>query len=310
MSRIAEVIESIAEADAVAGELGRAQEHDPDDATLAVNRDAVLRRRADLEAELGQLLATEQFDLLRYRVEQFDGSDAPVLGVAHSIALFQTLLTAVYDAVRGGPRRRYEPSAENVRLSSLQFAHPPSPGSAVHFLIANDRLLALESDLDVALELLFELLDARARTIIRDVAARAGVASVAAAHAWAGNAVKHGLTTTIAWRKKKADRRSVTFSHSEALLYRTAIEAVADESSEVMSVECEIVSLDEPARSFRLRLSDKSIIDGQIADSFPVGGRWALRHWYRADLLRATRLHYATGEETVRWSLRGLAAAD
>lgn len=310
MSRIAEVIESIAEADAVADELRRAREHDPDDATLSINRDAVLRRRADLEAELGVLLDTEQFDLLRYRVEQFDGSDAPVLGVARSIVLFQTLLTAVYDAVRGGPKRRYEPSAENIRLSALQFARPPSAGSAVHFLIANDRLLALESDLDVALELMFELFDARARTIIRDVAARAGVASVAAAHAWAGNAVQHGLTTTITWRKNKSDRRSVALSHSEALLYRTAIEAVADRSSEVMSIECEIVSLDEAARSFRLRLTDKSIIAGQIADGFPFGGRWALRHWYMAELLRATRLHYASGEETVRWSLRGLTAAD
>ena len=310
MSRIAEVIESMAEADAVADELRRARERDPDDGALAINRDAVLRRRADLEAELGLLLHAEQLDLLRYRVEQVDGSDAPVLGVARSIVLFQTLLTTVFDAVRAGPRRRSEPSSENIRLSSLNFARPPSAGSAIHFLIANDRLLALESDLDVALELMFELLDARAKTIIRDVAARAGVASVAAAHAWAGNAVQHGLTTTISWRKKKSDRRSVTFSHSEALLYRTAIEAVTDDSSEVVSIDCEIISLDEAARSFRLRLSDKSIITGQIADGFPLSGRWGLRHWYRAELLRATRLHYATGEESVRWSLRGLTAAD
>jgi len=310
VSRIAEIAEGLSDADAVAEELRRMQESHPEDTTLAINRDAVLRRRGDLEAELGRLLAGEQADLVRYRVELFDGSDAPVLGVARSIVLFQTLLTAVFDAVRGKPKRLYQPSAENIRLSSLHFARAPSAGAAIHFVIPNDRLLALESELDVAFDLMFELFDARAKTLIRDIATRAGIASVAAAHAWAANAALHGLTTTISWRKRKGDRRSVTIGHGEALLFRTAIEAVADEAAEPRSVECEIVAIDEAARSFRLLLPDKSLVAGQIADGFPFGGRWTMRHWYMADLLRATRVHYATGEETVRWSLRGLRPVD
>jgi hypothetical protein len=310
MSRIAGILNGMSEADAVAEALRQMLERDPEDATLTVNRDAALRRRADLAGELGQVLATGQVDLLRYRVEQFDGSDAPALGVARSVVLFQTLLTAVLDGIRSGPKRTYQPSAENVRLSTLHFAKAPAGSEAIHFVIANDRLLAMESELDIAFDVMFELVEARAKTLIRDIAGRAGIAAVAAAHAWAGNAVERGLTTTIGWRKRNSERRSVTLSHSEALLFRKAIDAVADDSAEPQTLECEILSLDETARSFRIVLADRSVVAGQIADGFPFGGRWTMRHWYLADLLRATRVQYATGEETVRWSLRGLRPVD
>lgn len=310
MSRLADLIEGISEADALAAELRLAAENDPADTTLPINIEAVSRRRNDLERQLAKVLTQVQMDLVRYRVEQFDGSEAPAIAVAQSIVLFQTLLTAVFDAVRSGPKRLYQPSAENVRLSTLHFATAPAGSEAIHFIIANDRLLAMESDLDVAFDLMFELFGARARTLIRDVAARAGVAAVAAAHAWAGNAVHHGLTTTVGWRKRNNERRSLMLGHSEALLFRTSIEAVVDEASQPLALECEILTLDEDARSFRILLADKSLVAGQISDSFAFGGRWTLRHWYIADLLRATRIHYATGDEVVRWSLRGLTPLD
>jgi hypothetical protein len=310
MSRLADLIEGMSEADALAAELRLAAENDPTDPTLPINIEALSRRRSDLERQLAKALAQVQMDLVRYRVEQFDGSEAPAIGVAQSIVLFQTLLTAVFDAVRSGPKRSYQPSTENVRLSTLHFAAAPAGREAIHFIIANDRLLAMESDLDVAFDLMFELFGARAKTLIRDVAARAGIAAVSAAHAWAGNAVHHGLTTTVSWRKRNNERRSLALSHSEALLFRTSIEAVADDASQPLALECEILSLDEDARSFRLLLADKSVVTGQIGDGFPFGGRWTLRYWYVADLLRATRIHYATGEEVVRWSLRGLTPLD
>lgn len=309
MSRLADLLEGIAEAEALAADLRLAIESDPADSTVPVNLEAVSRRRSDLERQLAAILAHVQMDLLRYQVEQFDGSDAPAIAACESIVRFQTLLTTVFDAVRSGPKRLYQPAAENVRLSALHFARAPA-GSAVHLVIANDRLLAMESDLDVALELTFELFAARAKTLIRDIAARAGIAAVAAAHGWAGIAVTHGLTTTIGWRKRNSERRSVTLSHSEALLFRTAIEAVVDEASQPRTCECELLSLDEQARTFRLLLADKSLVSGQIADTFPFGGRWTLRHGYVADLLRASRVSYTSGEESIAWWLRGLAPLD
>jgi hypothetical protein len=306
MSRISDILDDLAEADTVAHELRRLPEAEPRDQIVTINLDAVIRRRADLERELGTLLATRQLDLIRYRVELFDGSAPPAIAIARSIVLFQTLVTAAFDAIRSTPKRLYQPSHENVRMSSLSFARAPGGSAAIHFTIPNDRLLLLASDLDEAFGLVFELLMARAKTMFRNIATRAGIASVTAAHAWAENAVQYGLTTTIAWRKASDERRVITLSHSDALLFKTAIDAVSDETVEDVDRQCELLALDDATGTFRIEVSGGETIAGTLAEGFPRGGSWTTRHWYTAVLLRAMRVRYATGEETVRWSLRRL----
>ena len=61
-----------------------------------------------------------------------------------------------------------------------------------------------------------------------------------------------------------------------------------------------------PSGTFRIEVSGGETITGVLAEGFPRGGSWTTRHWYTAVLLRAMRVRYATGEETVRWSLRRL----
>ena len=232
MNRLPDLLDDLAEADTVGQALRRFAEAEPRDPIATINLDAVMRRRRDLERELGALLGREQHDLIRYRIELSDGTAPPAAAVSRSVLLFQTLVTAAFDAIRTVPKRLYQPSNENVRLSSLSFASPPAGQTAIHFTIPNDRLLIVESDLDAAFAIVFELLTARAKTMFRNIAVRAGIASVAAAYAWAENAAQHGLTTTITWRKASDERRTISISHSDALLFRTAIEAIADEAVE------------------------------------------------------------------------------
>ena len=310
MIRLSDLLEGLHEADDVAAELRQLREIAPGDPTVPVNLDAVLRRRSDLEAQLRDLLSWQQLDLLRYRVEQFDGSDAPAADVARSIVLFQALLTAAFDAVRTSPKRQYQPSPENRRLSSLRFALAPGAGRPVHLVIPNDGLLAIDSELDRTLDLVFELFAARAKTLIRSIAARIGIASVSAARAWADHAVQRGLTTTIDWRRRNGVPQTAAFTHTEALLFRTAIDEVADGSVEAHSVQCELLAIDEMARTFRLARFGGAVIAGDLDDGFPREGRWTIRRGYAADLLRAERIHYGTGEETVHWSLRDLTPID
>lgn len=306
MSRISAIIDDLAEADTVAHALRRLAEAEPRDEIITINLDAVKRRRADLERELAALLATRQHDLIGYRVELFDGSAPSAVAIARSIVHFQTLVTAAFDAIRSGPKRLYHPSHENVRMSLLSFARTPGGGAAIHFTIPNDRLLLLASDLDETFGLVFDLLMTRTKTMFRDIATRAGIASVTAAHAWADNAVQYGLTTTVAWRKASDERRVISLSHSDALLFRTAIDAVSDEAVEEIDRPCELLAIDETAGTFRIEAAGGETITGTLADGFPRGGNWTTRHWYTAVLLRAMRVRYASGEVTVRWSLRQL----
>jgi hypothetical protein len=306
MMLLSDILDDMADADSVAAELRRLAEAAPRDEVLRINLDAVARRRRDLERRMARLLGAQQLDLVQYRVGLFDGAPPPAATLARSLLLFQALVTSIFDAVRTVPKRRYAPSNENIRLSAFNLAAVPGDRGTMGLTILNDRLLLIESDLDIAFGLLFDLLQARAKTMLRQIAATAGIASVSAGHAWADHAAQHGLTTTIIWRKPDEARRSVTLSHSEALLLKTAIEAVADEAVEQIERDCELAAIDDGAGTFRVTTADGETIAGSLADSFPRGRGWMSRHWYVAVLTRATRIRYATGEETVRWQLRAL----
>jgi hypothetical protein len=308
MSRISDILDDLAEADSVAHQLRRLAEAEPRDQIVAINLGAVIRRRTDLERELGTFLATRQRDLIRYRIELFDGSAPPAIAIARSIVLFQTLVTAAFDAIRSTPKRLYQPSHEAVRISALSFARAPGGNADIHFTIPNDRLLLLASDLDEAFGIVFDLLSARAKTMFRNIATRAGIASVTAAHAWAENAAQYALTTTIAWRQASDERRVISLSHSDALLFKTAIDAVSDETVDEVDRQCELLAIDDATGTFRIEVSGGETITGVLAEGFPRGGSWTTRHWYTAVLQRAIQVRYATGEETVRWSLRRLIA--
>jgi len=310
MNDLQDLLEDLAEADAVAVALRRMAEATPRDQIAGINLDAVLRRRKDLERDIGGLLGARQLDLVRYRVELFDGSQPPAAAVARAVLLFQTLVTAAFDAIRTTPKRLYQPSAENARMSALNFARAPAGSSAIHFTIPNERLLILESDLDLTFATLFELLNARAKTMLRNIAARVGVASVAAAYSLAENAVQHGLTTTISWRKGENEPRTIALSHNDALLFKTAVETVSDDSVEQVETDCELIAIDESAATFRIVTAGGESVAGILAEGFPRGGSWTTRRWYTAVLIRAIRVRYSTGEEIVRWSLRGLVPQD
>jgi hypothetical protein len=306
MSGIGNLLDDLAESDRVALELRRLAETALQDDVLTVNLDAVKRRRSDLEHQLGSLLRTHQLDLIRYRLELFDGSAPSAIAVARSIVQFQNLVTTVFDAVRSGAKRHPHPSHENTRMSALSFANPLGAKAGIHFTIANDRLLAIASELDEAFALIFELLMARTKSALRAIAARAGIASVTAAHAWAEVAVQYGLTVTIGWRKTSDERSSVMLSHSDALLFKTAIEAVSEEAFTEVDRPCELMAIDESAGTFRIEATGGEVIAGTLGEGFPRGGNWTTHHWYTAVLHRAMRIRYANGEETVRWSLRRL----
>ncbi len=310
MNRLPDILNDLADADEVAAELRRLAEARPKDDIIPVNLAAVVRRRRDLERKLGSILNAGQFDLVRYRVEQFDGSVPPAAAVARSILLFQSLVTSVFDGLRTAPKRRHSPSAESVRLSAMTFAAAPTDSAAVWFTVPNERLLVLHSDLDTTFGLVFELLAARSRTMLRQLAERTGIASVTAAHAWAENAVQYGLTTTIGWRKASDERHSIMLSHSDALLLKAAIDAVSDQEVEDVHCDCELTGIDEGSGTFRVRTADGEEIAGSLGEGFPRGMSWETRRWYSALLVRAERIRYADGEVTTRWTLRNLIPQD
>ena len=306
MKQIDEILANLHNSDVTREKLRTLASQDPQDEIFQLNIEAIAKRRQDLERRLGDELRDTQSDLIRYRIEEGEGGISPLRGIGLALALFQEIVTSVFDAIRTLPKRTYDPSAENVELSTMTFASARTGSIVVSMAVPNERLLAIKSDLDVALELVFGLLQARTRAEFKKIGARVGIAPISKTYLWASNSVEHGLSTFISWQKAVEWGQSISVSGSEALQLQTAINSTNMQQVDHIEEDCELLSLNDIAPFFLLRTARGQQIDGGLSDEFPRGRNWVTYGRYTAGLTRAVRIRCATGEETTRWTLRKL----
>lgn len=306
--RLADILIDLQDTDVTLRALRQMADAHPADEIILVNIDAVGKRRKEVERRLDAKLRRSQFDLIRLTVRGRDGETCPAGAVARSLLFFQEMITAVFDAICDGPKQHYAPSAINVDLSSMHIAAPLAEAQSVSLSLPNERLLALRSELDLAIEIVLALFRVRAEEELIRFGEKIGVASIAKLHQWAANSARERLLTSIEWRKTAEDNRVVTISHVEAHALQQLIESTWEEHIESVDLECQLIGLDEARKTFRLQVSETERIEGFLADEFPRGRHWTLNAWLFAGLVKATRVSYATGDATTRWTLRSLAS--
>lgn len=290
--------------------LGAYVTQNPGDATLRVNWEEIVKRRADLERKLDAELNRDQMDLLEYKIQRSDGAACSVRALAASVLLFQELVTVLFDAVRDGPKRRYAPISDSIEDSTFEcFTMKTGPVAIVSMVIPNDRLLAIKSDLDEAFDLLFRLLQAQNTSDLREIAKRAGIAAISRIHALADHSVMLGLDVSVAWSQFTPERPPVRFSREKAKWLRAAIENTVEDVEEDYEILCNLTGLDDEAGRFRVVSLDGVGIEGGLAEEFPRGAKWTLRSWYNALIRRETAINYASGKESVQWTLQSLKPA-
>jgi hypothetical protein len=304
MSTIRKLLDELRETDVTAARLRIAADQSPDDQFLRINAETLEKRKADLTRRLDYQLAVDQEDLIEYNLMRGE-RQYPARAVAASLLSFQEMITAIFDAFRGAPKRQYRPSAENISLSSMDFAAARTGSVIVSMHIPNERLLLTESTFDQTFEQLFVLLSTRRREDFRGLVDRIGVASLTKAYEWANVSVNYSLDTSIAWAKSKATARAILVPHTQALRIREAIDATSEESDEVVEYDCTLVGIDATAKYFHIRLPDGAEIKGATIDSFPQI-EWTTERPYRARLNRSSVLKYATGIERITWLLMSL----
>jgi hypothetical protein len=308
MNEIYHLLQQIHETDSVIGQSEHVLLSDP---AASINTRAIQKRRADLERRLNNELRITQSDLIQYHVERTGADRYPVSAVAKAILGFQELVTSVFDALRTAPKQRYRPSADNVELSTLDFAIAVPVGSVlVSMSIENDRLIAVKSDLDHTFERVFEVLKARDPDRLRILAEEVGISSIAKAHDWAASTSQFGLNTTISVQKEPERELRLEISNVEAQSLKDAIEEKSDRSAVPEEVVGELFGIDidpDPNKSyFHIKTNDARNIEGGLDDAFPRDREWAVHITYAALLVKIITIKYATGEEKIEWRLSRL----
>jgi len=228
MNQIHRLLEQLQDTDSTVEQLERLAADSPNDPAYAINARAIRKRRADLERRLNAELRITQADLVQYHVERTDINRYPVTAVAKAILGFQELVTSVFDAIRTTPKQRYRPSADNIELSTLDFAIAVPVGSVlVSMSVENERLLALQSELDQTFERVFEVLNTRDSDGLRGLAEKVGIASISKAHDWAATTAQFGLNTKIRIQKTLESSLAFEISNVEAQSLKEAIEEKA-----------------------------------------------------------------------------------
>lgn len=283
--------------------LQRNLDSNPASLVAKANLLSVEKRRRDLIRRLDYALHTRQEDLVRYEINR-NAATYPAMAVAASITTFQELVTAVFDALRTAPKRRYTPSSESIHLSTLDFATARSGSVLVSLSIPNERLLLIESQLDMAFDTVRRLLASASKDDIRQFVDTVGIAAISKTYAWADTSASYGLDTVVRWGKKFDELTEMVVDRTQAQHIKEIIEETSDNIKEPALMEGILVGFDADTSYFDLKIGKDVYIRGDLAPG--LSRQWTTDLPYRASLLRTTHVKYATGEESTRWTLLGL----
>lgn len=305
MNNIRDIIELLQDTDSAISRINRALQESPDNEALRINAESIERRRSDLIRRLNYLLHTQHNEFIQYKVEKEVDEFYPAKSIAMSIQTFQELFTAIFDAIKDRPKQRYRPSAENEEISAFNFAGAYSGSVILAFSVPEERLLVGETDFEISLDYVKRTLSAKSDEELQNLSKKVGIASISKAHAWAVTSTRYGLSTKINWGRSLADLQTFDVSAADASMIMELIENKSDETHENIEVDCVLVGFDAEIPWFHIRtLEYKQEIKGSVDPRLSTS--WTTDMSYRADLIRTTRIIYATGEQKVHWTLMDL----
>lgn len=307
MSRLLETIEKLHETQAAVKRLEQAAAHYPNLPSVAVNLRSLQQRQEDLEALFEELTHEHYLDVLRYRIFSETGDERVSLpALTSTLGDFQKLFTNVYNAIKQGARQRSRAGADIVVATTFEFGY--SFTGSVGFVLAleNERLLTDETDLDRAMDVIFQMAKAQEPDDIREFAKDLGVAPIRDMYKWVSDHVRSGLGADLDWRREHSSRVHLFAQVPEFEVVQRAINQTSEETTEEFSAYGELLGLDVDTQNFHMRLQEDVEVKGRLAfevdeeSPIPVPGR------YRGSFRKMTTISYATEEEKTTYFLLSL----
>jgi hypothetical protein len=230
--------------------------------------------------------------------------DYPIISVTRALASFQELVTTVFDAYRTQPKLRARFTADVVVGSTLSFGYA-YPGSLGFVLtMPNERFLVGESELDRAIQTIFEMAKAERPAQLAAYVARVGVASIRRLYAWSQSHAEYGLSADIRWRRRQADRARLVVQKEELARLREIIDQASEENAEQFNVTGELIGLDiGSGNHFRISVPLAEDVAGRISDSFDRASHYEIHGRVTAGVIKRSKIYYSTEREEEWWEL-------
>lgn len=263
-------------------------------------------RREGLREELAEVTRREFIEVCDYRIIPENSISYALNAVTGALHDFQDLVTLLFDADPAKPKQRGRVDATAVERTRFNFGFSYAGSLGVVLTIPNERLIAVDSDLDAAVRAAFELMSAKTTEDIKNAAARFGTPAVRKLYSWSKTQRDYGLSAEIKWIREREVRFGAFVQARESTEVCRLIENRSDTTVERLSVVATLVKWDLPRRKFTLEMPEDVLISGNFSKELDASVPRIVASRYKAQLVKETVTHYAADKEEVSWSLAAL----
>ncbi|CAN5653419.1 MAG: hypothetical protein ACR2N0_09310 [Rubrobacteraceae bacterium] len=299
MNRLLSTIEKISATQTEIRELESAIERFPNEQSLVLNLRSVERRYEELEAEFREVSHQQFLDICSYTVfSEEDQQRYTIPALANALADFQSLFTNVYDAIKNGPRQRQTRSNLEANINStFEFGYSFSGSVGFMLTLPNDRLLIGDTDLDKAMDTIFNMAKAQDPEQILIYARELGAAPIRAMYKWVSDHENFGLGADINWSREHEVKYQLTAQVPEFQKVRQAIDSSSDETVSDIDVKGELLGADAATKTFHFKTEDGIEIRGRMELNIDEQNFVSLPRRYKASIRQVSIISYSTEEE-------------
>ncbi len=212
-----------------------------------------------LQGNFDEAAAHVGIDVCSYRF--IPESGAPKLaGITSTLGDYQLLVSRFYDAVKNGPKRGGGLGADVIAATAFEFGYT-FPGSVGFvFTIPNERLLLIESELDMSIRLIFEASKAKTPNDVLGYSRKLGPAPIRALYKWVNSHARALLSVDIQWRRGNEVRSNVLLEWQEFDRLERTLSQTSESTKTTLTMPGTLFGVDLSPRTFHFRP------DGDAAD--------------------------------------------
>lgn len=302
MSKLRAVLDRINDVEAtIAGIEARATSESALAYRLALS--SLESRRDELREELSEITSREFIEVCDYRIIPDGGESYALSAVTTMLHDFQDLVTLVFDAlIKNKPKQRGRVDADIVQKTRFDFGFAYSGSLGIALMVPNERLLGVDSDLDLTISAVFELMKSKSSVDIRAAASRFGPPIVRKLYTWSKAHSDYTMTADIKWVRGDTIRNSVLSQSGELAAICRIIEETPSEEVETVRLTGVLASWNTVNRRFALIIPEADVVAGYFGPDIDIHAPMVVQgNQYELTLLKHTKTSYVSDKEDVSW---------
>ena len=264
-------------------------------------------RRNSFRDELAELTEREFIEVCDYRIIPGDKTSYAVSAVTAALHDFQDLVTLLFSSGSSKKARRRAPGDPTVsERTRFDFGFSYAGSLGIVLTIPNERLIAMDSDLDAAVKKAFDLISAKSKEQIQAAAVSFGAPVIRKLYSWSKTQRDYNLSADIKWTRGKTIRSETLVQAKESAEVCQIIEAKTDLEQTTHELTGTLVGYNVKTRRFEIELPDEEFVSGEFSKAFDAIPKRSVPARYEARLTRRAVVNYASDFEKVTWLLEGL----